>query len=90
MKMVMRAPRRRKVKEEAPDPIVAFELRLWMALGKPVFVVFTDSVSVAREMCYDLASGPYTTKDFDFVPLRQSEVGVLKARWVNEQENQSW
>jgi hypothetical protein len=81
VKLVMRETRRpRKAKKEASDPVVAYELSLWMAFNRVVFVALTDSLTEAKSMCYDLEMGPYTTKDFDFRPITASQRGVLKGK----------
>lgn len=80
MKLQMRLNHHRSCPIVNEDPIVAFEVTHYLSLtGAPLATLLTGELGLARSLSYDVGSGRCTSKDWNFRPIRQSEVEKRRA-----------
>jgi len=75
LKLTPRVSRsRKKAQPEPEDPIVAYDLYLWM-YDRVLKTVETSDRYVAQQEVYELRNpGPFTSKDIDLRSVRKSEM----------------
>lgn len=71
--------RGRRLIVEAPDPIVAYEVTHYMSLTQqPIATVLSGELHVAQAEAYKLMGGGITSKDWNFRPIRKSDLEKLR------------